>query len=122
PVPKGRRPVVAPAPLGPDADADRGDSMARGLLLRGFLALPALPVANAADQNRRGNTLVVKDSGSAAKRKFTVQAKETANAALAAGLDSFLTSWPGSGHVPYHQHRIDILDQTTDFSYWELHL
>jgi hypothetical protein len=96
--------------------------MTRGLLLLGFLVLPALPVANAADQNRRGNTLVVKDSGSAAKRKITVQAKETANAALAAGLDSFLTSWPGAGHVPYVQHRIEILDQTTNFLYWELDL
>jgi acetyl esterase/lipase len=38
------------------------------------------------------------------------------------GLDSFLTSWPGAGHVPYVQHRTEILDQTTNFLYWELDL
>ena len=53
--------------------------MTRGLLLLGFFVLPALSVANAADQHVLGNTLVVKDSGSAAKRKITVKAKETAS-------------------------------------------
>jgi acetyl esterase/lipase len=38
------------------------------------------------------------------------------------GLDSFLTSWTGAGHVPYAQHRTEILDQTTNFLYWELDL
>ena len=38
------------------------------------------------------------------------------------GLDSFLTSWTGAGHVPYVQHRTEILDQTTNFLYWELDL
>jgi predicted esterase len=46
----------------------------------------------------------------------------THDAALAAGLDSFLTSWTGAGHVPYVQHRTEILDQTTNFLYWELDL
>ncbi len=46
----------------------------------------------------------------------------TNGAALAAGLDSFLTSWAGAGHVPYGQHRTEILDQTTNFLYWELDL
>ena len=46
----------------------------------------------------------------------------TQNGALAAGLDSFLTSWTGAGHVPYVQHRSEILDQTTNFLYWELDL
>jgi len=49
-------------------------------------------------------------------------AVNTYNAALAVGLDSFLTSWPGAGHVPYVQHRTEILDQTTNFLYWELDL
>jgi len=49
-------------------------------------------------------------------------AVNTNNLALAAGLDSFLTSWPGAGHVPYLQHRTEILDQTTNFLYWELDL
>jgi acetyl esterase/lipase len=49
-------------------------------------------------------------------------AVSTWNQANAAGLDSFLTSWAGAGHVPYAQHRIEILDQTTNFLYWELDL
>ncbi|HXJ34676.1 MAG TPA: alpha/beta hydrolase [Candidatus Eisenbacteria bacterium] len=47
-------------------------------------------------------------------------AVDTLNAATAAGLDSFLTTWEGAGHVPYVQHRTEILDQTTNFLYWEL--
>jgi predicted esterase len=39
-----------------------------------------------------------------------------------AGLDSFLTTWTGAGHVPYVQHRTEILDQTTNFLYGELDL
>jgi acetyl esterase/lipase len=46
----------------------------------------------------------------------------TWNQANAVGLDSFLTSWAGAGHVPYVQHRTEILDQTTNFLYWELDL
>jgi acetyl esterase/lipase len=49
-------------------------------------------------------------------------AASTWNQANAAGLDSFLTSWVGAGHVPYAQHRTEILDQTTNFLYWELDL
>jgi predicted esterase len=49
-------------------------------------------------------------------------AVNTWNAAKAAGLDSFFTSWAGAGHVPYVQHRTEILDQTTNFLYWELDL
>jgi poly(3-hydroxybutyrate) depolymerase len=49
-------------------------------------------------------------------------AVNTFNQAIAAGLDSFLTSWAGAGHVPYGQHRTEILDQTTNFLYWELDL
>jgi pimeloyl-ACP methyl ester carboxylesterase len=49
-------------------------------------------------------------------------AVSTWNQANAAGLDSFLTSWPGAGHVPYVQNRTQILNQTTNFLYWELDL
>lgn len=49
-------------------------------------------------------------------------AVDTWNQASAAGLDSFLTSWTGAGHVPYAAHRTEILDQTTNFLYWELDL
>jgi acetyl esterase/lipase len=49
-------------------------------------------------------------------------AVDTWNDALAVGLDSFLTSWTGAGHVPYLQHRTEILDQTQNFLYWEMDL
>lgn len=49
-------------------------------------------------------------------------ATTTWNAANAAGLDSFLTTWVGAGHVPYAAHRTEILDQTTNFLYWEMDL
>jgi len=49
-------------------------------------------------------------------------ALNTWNGAVAAGLDSFLTTWDGAGHVPYAMHRTEILDQTTNFLYWELDL
>jgi len=47
-------------------------------------------------------------------------AADTVTGALAVGLDSFLTSWPGLGHVPYVQRRTEILDQTTNFLWWEM--
>jgi acetyl esterase/lipase len=49
-------------------------------------------------------------------------AVNTFNGATNAGLDSFLTTWQGAGHVPYVQHRSEILDQTTNFLYWEMDL
>jgi acetyl esterase/lipase len=49
-------------------------------------------------------------------------AVDTYDAARAAGLDSFLTSWAGNGHVPYVQHRTEIIDQTTNFLWWEMDL
>lgn len=49
-------------------------------------------------------------------------ATATYNQAIAAGLDSFLTTWVGAGHVPYVAHRNEIIDQTTNFLYWELDL
>lgn len=49
-------------------------------------------------------------------------AVNTVAQATAAGLDSFLTAWTGAGHVPYAAHRTEILDQTTNFLYWELDL
>jgi acetyl esterase/lipase len=49
-------------------------------------------------------------------------AVNTVNEAKAAGLQAELQTWPGAGHVPYGQHRTEILDQTTNFLYWELDL
>jgi carboxylesterase type B len=49
-------------------------------------------------------------------------AVNTVNAANAAGLVVNLTTWPGEGHVPYVQHRQQILDQTRNFLYWMLDL
>jgi dipeptidyl aminopeptidase/acylaminoacyl peptidase len=49
-------------------------------------------------------------------------AVDTVNEARAAGLDAYLTTWEGEGHVPYAQHRTQILDQTTNFLYAVLDL
>ena len=49
-------------------------------------------------------------------------AVNTFDSATGVGLDSFLTTWQGAGHVPYVQHRSEILDQTTNFLYWEMDL
>jgi acetyl esterase/lipase len=49
-------------------------------------------------------------------------AVDDVNAAESIGLDVFLTSWEGEGHVPYGAHRTEIHDQTTNFLYWTLDL
>lgn len=49
-------------------------------------------------------------------------AVNTVNDANAAGVFATLTSWQGAGHVPYAQHRQEIIDQTTNFLYYELDL
>jgi acetyl esterase/lipase len=49
-------------------------------------------------------------------------AVNTYNEATNAGLDCFLTTWVGAGHVPYVQHRTEILDQTRNFLWWEMDL
>jgi dienelactone hydrolase len=49
-------------------------------------------------------------------------AVNTFNSATAAGLDTFLTSWTGAGHVPYVAHKTEIFDQTQNFLYWEMDL
>jgi acetyl esterase/lipase len=49
-------------------------------------------------------------------------AVNTLNEAQAAGVISYLTTWPGEGHVPYGAHRNDIIDQTSNFLYWALKL
>lgn len=47
-------------------------------------------------------------------------ATNTVDVAKGAGLQAFLTTWEGEGHVPYLQHRDQILTQTTNFFYWTL--
>ena len=42
--------------------------------------------------------------------------------AQAVGLQSYLVTWPGDGHVPYVQHRDEILLFESNFLYWELDL
>jgi predicted esterase len=49
-------------------------------------------------------------------------AVNTINAAHAQGLDAFLESWDATCHVPYAQHRQQILDQTRNFLWWEMDL
>jgi predicted esterase len=49
-------------------------------------------------------------------------AVNTVDDAHAHNLVAYLTTWEGEGHVPYLQHRQQILDQTSNFLYWELRL
>jgi dienelactone hydrolase len=49
-------------------------------------------------------------------------AVNTQKGALAAGLQSYLVTWQGDGHVPYVQHRAEILLFESNFLYWELDL
>jgi predicted esterase len=46
----------------------------------------------------------------------------TINAAKAQGLDAFLESWNETCHVPYTEHRQQILDQSRNFLWWEMDL
>jgi para-nitrobenzyl esterase len=48
-------------------------------------------------------------------------AVDTQKQASDAGLVSYLTTYPGEGHVPYN-HRTEILSQTTNFLYWMMDL
>jgi acetyl esterase/lipase len=47
-------------------------------------------------------------------------AQATIDEATAAGLETDFTVWEGAGHVPYVEHRTEILDQTTNFLFWHL--
>jgi acetyl esterase/lipase len=49
-------------------------------------------------------------------------AQNTIDAAQAQGLEAFLESWDETCHVPYTEHRQQILDQTRNFLYAELDL
>lgn len=49
-------------------------------------------------------------------------AVNTQSAAQAAGLDSYLITWDGAGHVPYAQFHDQIIDMTTNFLWWEMGL
>ncbi len=49
-------------------------------------------------------------------------AQNTVAAATDAGVRAVLTTWQGAGHVPYLEHRTEILDQTRNFLYVHLDL
>ena len=49
-------------------------------------------------------------------------AVNTVDAAKAQGLDAFLESWDATCHVPYAEHRQQILDQSRNFFWWEMNL
>jgi carboxylesterase type B len=49
-------------------------------------------------------------------------AVDTVRKAHDAHLDAFLETWQGDGHVPYVQHRDQILTQTRNFLWWEMNL
>jgi para-nitrobenzyl esterase len=47
-------------------------------------------------------------------------AQATVQQATDAGLLAVLVTWEGAGHVPYTQHRTEILEDTRNFFYWQL--
>ena len=47
-------------------------------------------------------------------------AQGTVQQATDAGLVAVLVTWEGAGHVPYTQHRTEILEDTRNFFYWQL--
>ena len=49
-------------------------------------------------------------------------AVNTINTAKADGLDAFLETWDETCHVPYSEHRDQILEQERNFLYWEMDL
>jgi predicted esterase len=49
-------------------------------------------------------------------------AQSTVDSAEAAGLLALLRTWEGSGHVPYSQHRTQILTETRNFFYSQMDL
>jgi acetyl esterase/lipase len=49
-------------------------------------------------------------------------ATDTVDRATGAGLLAVLRTWEGAGHVPYSQHRTQILDETRNFFYSQLDL
>lgn len=49
-------------------------------------------------------------------------AVNTINAAKAAGLDAYLITWEGAGHVPYVQFHDQIINMTSNFLWWEMDL
>ncbi|HKX70545.1 MAG TPA: alpha/beta hydrolase [Acidimicrobiales bacterium] len=49
-------------------------------------------------------------------------AQSTVDSAKAAGLVVVLRTWDGEGHVPYAQHRTQILDETRNFFYSQMDL
>ena len=46
----------------------------------------------------------------------------TVDEARNAGLVVEMTAWSGAGHVPYGGHRTEIIDQTTNFLWWNMDL
>jgi acetyl esterase/lipase len=49
-------------------------------------------------------------------------ALNTFNAANSNGVRAVMTTWEGAGHVPYLEHRTEILEQTRNFFWWHLDL
>ena len=49
-------------------------------------------------------------------------AQSTVRAAADAGLTAYLSTWGGEGHVPYVEHRAEIIDTTRNFLWWEMDL
>jgi len=88
----------------------------------GVRAAVALSGANILTPISRGDAPALMFHGSADMVVPYAWAARTLFVARRAGLDAFLTSWPGEGHVPYLENRTQVLRETRDFLYWEMGL
>jgi predicted esterase len=86
----------------------------------GVRAAMSLSGANLLTTANKGDAPALLFHGTADTTVPYAWAVGTRDRAQAAGLDVFLTSYQGDGHVPYAQHRADILDQTRNFLWWEM--
>jgi acetyl esterase/lipase len=83
-------------------------------------AVQSLSGANLLSQISAGDAPALLFHGTADTTVPYQWAVNTYNSAKAAGLDVYLESWSGQGHVPYAQNRTQILNQTSNFFYAEL--
>ena len=98
---------------------DVGDSGSPGFpsTVRGAVSLSGAALVTAPDA---GEAKALLFHGTADPLVPYQWAVDDVNAAKALGLDAFLTTWQGDGHVPYAAHRAEINTQTTNFLYWTL--
>ncbi|HEY8544356.1 MAG TPA: alpha/beta hydrolase [Acidimicrobiales bacterium] len=101
---------------------DVGDSGNPGYpsTVRGAVSLSGAALTTSPDPGEPGAPKALLFHGTADPIVPYQWAVDDVNAAKAAGLEVFLTTWEGAGHVPYVAHRDEIHTHTSNFLYWTL--